>query len=444
MELPPRDSLFRKKKHQANPYTIVVLLALIIFFLLILRSQQQGRITPLFMPTPTATRTVESFVQEAEVHFVAGDLTKALQAFQNAASVDPNNIDLWIELARIQVYSSTLLVSSEDKYNRLKEALDSINQALAIDNENSTAHAVKAFALDWLASSALASDQTEQLLTQAEQEAVIALQLDANNTLALAYYAEILTDQMKWSQAEQYISQALKQDDTLMDVHRISGYLQESLGNYSAAITEYKKAVEINPNLTFLYMSIGVNYRELGQYDYALDYFDKAARINEQLGIKDPLPYQSIAKTYVQQGYPLSASLNARKAVQLKPDDPYVYAFLGDIYHKARNYESEILAFHCGLEGCTAEESCEVRQCDPETDTMVALGGLPLNIDTKDYYAEYGAVLAALHRPSNGYCAKAIEVLEKVRKAFPNDSIILGVVNESEGICASYGYQILK
>jgi len=269
MELPPRDSLFRKKKHQANPYTIVVLLALIIFFLLILRSQQQGRITPLFMPTPTATRTVESFVQEAEVHFVAGDLTKALQAFQNAASVDPNNIDLWIELARIQVYSSTLLVSSEDKYNRLKEALDSINQALAIDNENSTAHAVKAFALDWLASSALASDQTEQLLTQAEQEAVIALQLDANNTLALAYYAEILTDQMKWSQAEQYISQALKQDDTLMDVHRISGYLQESLGNYSAAITEYKKAVEINPNLTFLYMSIGVNYRELGQYDYA-------------------------------------------------------------------------------------------------------------------------------------------------------------------------------
>jgi len=444
MNLPHRDSLFQKKKHRSSPYVIVLLLVMIIALLLVMRDQQQGRITPLFMATPTATRTVESFVQEAEVHFVAGDLAKALEAFQNAASVDPNNVELWVELSRIQVYSSTLLVSSEDKYNRLNEALDSANRALEIENENSTAHAVKAFALDWLASSALVGDQRDSLLTQAEQEAVSALQLDGNNTLALAFYAEILTDQMKWTQAGQYIDQALEQDDTLMDVHRISGYLQESIGNYSAAITEYKKAADINPNLTFLYMSIGVNYRELEQYDYALDYFAKAADINEQLGVKDPIPYQSIAKTYVQQGYPLSASLNARKAVQLKPDDAYAYAFLGDIYHKSRNYESEILAFQCGLEGCTAEESCEARQCDSTTDTMVAIEGLPLNVDTKDYYAEYGAVLAALHRESNGYCEKAIQVLEMVRKAFPEDTVIMGVVDESEGICESYGYQILK
>lgn len=440
MYLPHRDSLFQKKKHRSSPYIIAVLIAMILYLLIIMRNQIEGHITPLFMATPTATRTVDSFVEEAEVHFVAGDLTKALEAFQNAAAVDPNNVDLWVELARIQVYSSTLLVSSEDKYNRLNEALESANKALEIESENSTAHAVKAFALDWLASSALVSDQSDQLLTQAEQEAVSALQLDGNHTLALAYYAEILTDQMKWTQAEQYIDQALQQDDSLMDVHRISGYLQESIGNYSAAITEYKKASEINPNLTFLYLSIGVNYRELLQYDYALDYFAKAADINEQLGIADPIPYQSIAKTYVQQGQPLLASLNARKAVQLKPDDAYNYAFLGDIYHKARNYESEILAFQCGLEGCTAEESCEVRQCDSETDTMVAIEGLPLTIDTKDYYAEYGAVMAALHRETNGYCEKAMEILEMVRNAFSDDTIIMGVVEESEAICESYGY----
>jgi tetratricopeptide (TPR) repeat protein len=183
-----------------------------------------------------------------------------------------------------------------------------------------------------------------------------------------------------------------------------------------------------------------VNYRELEQYDYALDYFATAADINERLGIVDPSPYQSIAKTYVQQGQFLSASLNARKAVQLKPDDSYYYAFLGDIYQKARNYESEILAFQCGLEGCTAEESCEVRQCDEETDTMVAIEGLPLTVDTKDYYAEYGAVLAALHRESNGYCEKAMEILTLVRRAFSSDTIIMGVVEESEAICESYGY----
>lgn len=440
MYIPKKDALFQKKKHRANPYVIAILIALIIYLLIVLRDQQAGRITPLFMATPTSTRTVDSFVQEAEVDFVAGDLAKTLQAFENAAAVDPNNVDLWVELARVQVYSTTLLIPSQEKYDRLNQALESANRAIAIEQESSTAHAVKAFALDWLASSALIGDQYEQILTQAEQEAVTALTLDGSNTLALAYYAEILIDQMKWTQAEQYIDQALQQDDTLMDVHRISGYLQESIGNYSAAITGYKKASEINPNLTFLYLSIGVNYRELGQYDYALEYFAKAANINEQLGVADPIPYQSIAKTYVQQGYPLSASLNARKAVQLRPDDAYAYAFLGDIYHKARNYESEILAFQCGLEGCTAEESCEVRQCDSTTDDMVAIEGLPLTVDTKDYYAEYGAVLAALHRESNGYCEKAMQILEMVRAAFSTDTIIMGVVDESQSICRSYGY----
>jgi tetratricopeptide (TPR) repeat protein len=197
MNLPHRDSLFRKKKHRSNPYVIALLIAMIIYLLLINRDQSLGRITPLFMATPTATRTVDSFVEEAEVHFVAGDLAKALEAFQNAAVVNPNNVDLWVELARIQVYSSSLLISSEDKYNRLNEALESATRALEIDSDNSTAHAVKAFALDWLASSALMGDQSEQLLTQAEQEAVAALQLDGNDTLALAYYAEILIDQMK-------------------------------------------------------------------------------------------------------------------------------------------------------------------------------------------------------------------------------------------------------
>jgi len=440
MYLPHRDRLFQKKRHRASPYVIALLIALIMILLIILRDQQEGRITPLFMATPTATRTVDSFVQEAEVHFVAGDLTKTLDAFQNAAAVDPSNVDLWIELARVQVYSTSSLTTSEEKYDRLHEALDSANRAIAIENENSTAHAVKAFTLDWLSSSALIGDEREQVLTQAEQEAVTALQLDANNTLALAYYAEILVDQLKWTQAEQYIEQALQRDDTLMDVHRINGYLQESIGNYSAAITEYKKASDINPNLTFLYLSIGVNYRQLEQYDFALEYFAKAADINEQLGIMDPIPYQSIAKTYVQQGEPLVASLNARKAVQIKPDDAFYYAFLGDVYHKSRNYEGEILAFQCGLEGCTAEESCEVRQCDPETDVMVAIEGLPLSVDTKDFYAEYGAVMAALHRDTNGYCSKAMQILELVRSEFSDDAVIMGVVEESEAICASYGY----
>ena len=71
-------------------------------------------------------------------------------------------------------------------------------------------HAVKAFALDWLSDPNLGMEDRTGLLTEAEQEVIAAIQLDNQNDLALAYYAEILVDQQKWIQAEQNISQALE------------------------------------------------------------------------------------------------------------------------------------------------------------------------------------------------------------------------------------------
>ena len=86
-----------------------------------------------------------------------------------------------------------------------------------------------------------------------------------------------------------------------MDVHRIYGYYLESNRLYRQAIEEYQRALQINPNLTFLYISIGHNYRALALaslpgaqqtelYDRALESYAKAIRLNEQLQILDPPP----------------------------------------------------------------------------------------------------------------------------------------------------------
>ena len=63
---------------------------------------------------------------------------------------------------------------------------------------------------------------------EAEQDAVHALSADSQNPLALAYYAEILVDQQKWAQAEQYILQAVELGPQVMDVHRVYGYLEST------------------------------------------------------------------------------------------------------------------------------------------------------------------------------------------------------------------------
>ena len=47
---------------------------------------------------------------------------------------------------------------------------------------------------------------------------------------------------------------------------------------------EFLRAAEITPNLTFLYIQIGANYRRLLDAERSLEYFDRAAKINEQLG----------------------------------------------------------------------------------------------------------------------------------------------------------------
>lgn len=440
MYIPEKKPLFRKPNHQSNPYRIAVMVGVLMIMLLVLRNLNTGSITPMFLPTPTPTRTNISYADEGETYFGAGDLERAIEAYQQAVVLDPNNVELLAELARIQVYSSTLLTVDEETINRLNEALETINKAIALEPENSNAHAIKGFALDWMSDPNLAIGDRDSLLTEAEQEVVQALQYDSTNTLALAYYSEILVDEQKWVQAEQNIREAVERDPDSMDVRRIYGYMLESIGNYSQAIEEYEEAIHINPNLTFIYLRIGANYRTLENYDMALEYFDKAAKINERLGVEDSVPYFSIATTYTQMGEFLVASTNARKGLNFDPDNADMYGRLGIVYHRSRNYEGAIPAFECALMGCTAEESCEIRQCDSEVDPMVAVEGLPLSNNTVDYYLTYGSVLAGMHRDSNGYCEEAMRVLKMIRAEFYNDEVVMSTLEESENICKSYGY----
>ncbi len=444
MNLTGKSPTFRRQRAQSNPYSILILLGMLIISLFLLRAVQQDEIQPLFSPTPVPTRTAYSYSQEGDTHFYAGNLNEAIKAYQQAVVLDPGNATLWANLARVQVYSSSSLTTDKEKKARLQEALDSINKAVEADEFSSAAYAVRAFVLDWNANPILAGDEQQTLLTEAEQSAVRALQLDNQNTLAMAYYAEILVDQSKWLQATQYIDQALEQDSTLMDVHRVNAYVQETLGNYGGAINEYKEATEITPNLTFLYLYIGVNYRQLKQYETALEYFAKAANINEQLGVEDPGPYIAIGKTYSQMGEFFVAGRNTRKALQINPTNPDVYGSLGMVYYKSRNYEGAIETLKCAVKGCTAEETCQVLKGDTCTEEEIAesspIDGMPLSGSTVVYYYTYGSALAGMARPYNDYCEEAVQILQEVKTQFRDEPVIIQIVETSEEICATFGY----
>ena len=436
MYLQGKEPSFRKKRKNANPYRVMVLIVLIVFFAVVLTGIVRGDVEPLFMPTPTPTRSTHSFVVEGDTHFTAGDLDSAIAALKKATELDPNDPELFTDLARIQTYSSALSTTDGERSALLQEALSSIDQAKELAPTDSQVLAVRAFVLDWLSNPLLVDDETsEDLLNKAESEAVLALQIDNTNTLALAYYAEILVDQKNWNQAQQYIQQAVERAPDLMDVRRIQAYTYETLGEYNLAIQEYELAIEIMPNYTYLYIAVGRIYRHLKLYDQALENFAKAANLNEQLGILDPIPYLAIANTYAQDGEFFAAALNVKKAVFITPANPDVYGQLGVIYYKSRNYEGSIPALECAIDGCDAQQSCAVRECDPDVDPLVSVEGLPLTGSTVVYYFTYGSVLSGLHREGDDKCDKALEIFDELRSQYADDPSVMSIVRAGEEIC---------
>ena len=213
MNINSRRSLFRRRP-QSNIYRMFLWVVMILGGVWMLQQMNKGEIKPLFLPTPLPTRAVASYLEEGDAHFTAGNLTNAILAYQEALRMNPNDAQTWAKLARIQTYSSAFLITNDEKEARLREALESATKAVELAPEDSTVRAIRAFTLDWNANSNFhTAEEVQDFLIEAENEALIAQQLDNTNPLALAYFAEILVDQQKWNQAEIIINQALELPD---------------------------------------------------------------------------------------------------------------------------------------------------------------------------------------------------------------------------------------
>lgn len=450
----PQRYIFRKRRQWfTSPLVIFALLGMILSGLFVTQGFRRGEVKPLFMPTPTPTRVAGSFAGEAEMHFQAGNLNAAIASYQDAIGINPNNGRLYADMARIMTYSTESLATEQEKQARFDQALQAANQAVKLAPDDSTAYAVRAFVLDWYASFLRyilsKPDDSAKQLTEAEQTVSRAITLDETNVLAQVFRAEIMIDQQRWDQADSSIRAALNRDPNLWDAHRVNGLFLESQGYYLDSIKEFEMAVKLAPNMTFLYIKLGQSYRTMGlrtgskdYYTQAIANFAKAAALNEQLGIKDPLPYLGIGRAYAQIGEFYISSLNMNKALQFDPSNPDVYAQLGMVYRQARNYEDAISALKCAVRGCNADDTCKLRNCNPDVDQAIEIKGMGLNGLTIVYYYTYASLLAAMYQPHDPnratYCTDATALIGEIRSStFGNDTTITDILAESESICRS-------
>ncbi|MGD8603821.1 MAG: tetratricopeptide repeat protein [Anaerolineales bacterium] len=534
-----------RREGNNDPRRMAIYLVLIVLFGALLALQQTGQVQPLFLGTPIATRNAGSYADEAQAHFSSGDLEAAIASYQQAAELDPNNPEWWARLARVQVYRSSLLTTLDERRAQLAEARQSIENAVAANDQDPFSQTIRALVYDWSASAEVKdkilegdtvlvqatvsdggeltarviqlvnsatpseiepsqeqgeatgiftgvveiqrlnewiisgrvvrlSDETiqvvnrrEEFLLEALQSATFATTLDPNNPLGLAFKAEVHVDQGQVALAADLARQAVESIEAAgedyeyaMDVYRVYGTVLENQGLYLQAIIQYQNAVSYSPNLTFLYLQIGVNYRKLRQIDEALDNFATAAQINQQLGIEDPNPYLSIGRTYAQQGDFFIAALNMERALAIDPNNPELYAQLGTVYFQARNYESSIPIFECAVEGCSDDQAreylctLEIMPCEDgvpvrtdvegaEEEFNYEVTGLELNSRSLPYYYTYGSALT-FFAGSDTYpnaCQRAEAVFSELMASYGDDPTTAAIVAEGRQVCASTAAQ---
>ncbi len=345
-----------------------------------------------FVATPTATRSSESHVSEAEELFRQGKLLQSIAAYEAAVNASPENPSLYIDLARAQVWAG-----------QYEEAKANAENALLLNPENSMAYAVRAWALDFLGDNSRALAEIEK-----------ALELDPNNAIAHAYRVEILIDSGSFDNiatAAEVSRTALAMAPDALETRRARAYLLEATGNYEEAIQFYRSAIEVNPNLSVLRMELGRNLRFLSVYEEAIKEFTLANTLNPP----DPEPDLFISRTYATVGDYAKALQYAETAVDDRPTDASLHGNWGVMLYRNFFYEDAARELGIAING-------------GQTDTGFPIRGLALSNDIRivEYYYTYGMALARTNQ-----CGKALQIGQEIQSKVRLDELSMEVVNDA-------------
>lgn len=347
---------------------------------------------PLFVPTPTITRSPESFVNLAQEAFNSGKLTQAVDAYKEAINADPTNPSNYIELARLQIFAG--------EYD---EAITNAQNALLKNPNNPMAHALLGWAYGF-----------QEKYAEAELEIKKALALDTNNALAHAYYAEILINQGDYGlfdKAAEESKTALDLDPTSLEVRRARGIVLLNTQNLDQAITEFEQALAINKNIADLHLYLGVTYKAMGEYDKAQESLLASYALNPD----DTIALTELSRAFFADGRYAQAAQYAEEAVAVDPQDPYLHGSLGIVHYKNEDYNLAIPELALAVRGGVTEDG-------------IAVEGVPLDYGrVEEFYWYYGFALARSNR-----CAEAVPIFQALLSGVPNDEI--AVYNATEGL----------
>jgi TolB-like protein/class 3 adenylate cyclase len=162
-------------------------------------------------------------------------------------------------------------------------------------------------------------------------------------------------------EAYEIAKRAVTLDDTSEYAHWTLGLIQYFLKKQGLAIAEFKRAIELNPNCSLAYGSLGTVLGEFGDPEESIKNSEIAIRTNP----KDPsifFRYSGIAMAHFSAGRYSEASLWARKSVHRKPSWRSGHAVLASSLAQLNLFEEAKEAVDNFLENIPHETISDLRK----------------------------------------------------------------------------------
>jgi len=249
----------------------------------------------------------ESYVK-ARIHLAVvlraqKDLQRALNTLAPAATLDPPNAEVLVEMGR------TLAAAGRDE-----DALEQFDAAAKTDSKVPGVQLEMAMVLQRLGRQQEAVPWFQQ-----------AIESEPRNEMALTNLGLALTLTGKGKDALAYFKRALAENAKNPVIYKDLGVCHIQLSAFDEAIEDFTKALELQPDDPQLHYDLGLAYKFKDRTDEAVAELSKAGEIDPKL--QDP-PY-TLGILYMQLGRLDEAVTELRKAVALRPENGDAWAILG-------------------------------------------------------------------------------------------------------------------
>ncbi|MFN6274481.1 MAG: tetratricopeptide repeat protein, partial [Microcystis sp.] len=257
----------------------------------------------------------------------------AIEALQQAINTLPTGEDLKefhssILQLQSEVYRSlgdfsTSAGREREVRENYEQALTVINQAISLVPNNPNYYNEKYAVLS-------------ELKRYDEGLAAITQAIDLAPRAAWYYNRGVLYyNQQKYDLALSDWNKAIELNPNFAGAYVNRGILYSDLQKYDLALSDYSKAIDINPNYAVAYNSRGILYSDQQKYELALSDYNKAIDINPNLAVA----YNNRGLVYYnQQKYELALA-DYNKTIDINPNDAVAYNNRGVLYKNLQKYD---------------------------------------------------------------------------------------------------------